>query len=195
MSESDYADAAKLLHDRTVAPELIDEWTAQIAAPKPASERGRAHALLLRAADEWLALPAALLEEALPVGPVHTVPYLSTPIFEGLTNVGGELLPCIRLARLLAGQAAEHAGAPAPSTPRLLAVNTSSGRFALLVDEVVGICPFDPDRMTPPPDTVRLGPDSMVAGMVVLEGRTAGLLDQAVLAQALIQALGGSTAP
>lgn len=195
MSPLDFTQAAKLLHDREAPGELIDEWTELTAAPKPETQRGERKALLLRAGGEWLALPGHLLQEALLAGPVHRTPYLSGEVFLGLTNVGGELWPCMSLAALVgAGQGGET-DQTTRGGRRLLAVAADSGRYALLADEARGVGPYDPARLTPPPDTVRLGPKRLVAGMTLLEGRLAGLLDDAALSLALAEALRGRRRP
>lgn len=178
--------AARLLYDREVAPELLDEWTALVAAPKPDRAREFSVALLLRAGAEWLALPATCLDEAARPGPIHAVPYLSSPVFRGLINMGGELLPCVSLADLLRSERADI-----QARPRVIAISLAQGRFALLVEEVAGTARFHPDDLRPAPDTVSLSPRPLVQGLVKLEGRLAGLLD----AQALGEALLGSLRP
>ncbi|WP_459934860.1 chemotaxis protein CheW [Fundidesulfovibrio butyratiphilus] len=186
----DFTQAAKLLHDREAPGELLDEWTELTAAPKSEVRRGESKALLLRAGEEWLALPGRLLREALIAGPVHRTPYLSGEVFLGLTNVGGELWPCMSLAALV-GAVQPEGSDQAIQPRRLLAVIVDSGRYALLADEARGVSPYDPARLEPPPDTVRLGPNRLVAGMALLEGRLAGLLDDDALSRALAEALRG----
>ena len=172
--------AARLLYDREVSPELLDDWTAQTAAPKPGGLEGFSAALLLRAGAEWLALPASCLEEAAKTSVIHTVPYLSSPVFRGLINLGGELLPCISLADLLRATPSD-----VQAHARVIAVSLPQGRFALLVEEVAGTARFHPDAVRPAPGTVSMSPRRLVQGMVELEGRSAGLLDAGALGRAL----------
>lgn len=176
--------AARLLYDREVSSDLLDEWTEQIATPKPNSAREYVVALLLRAGAEWLALPASCLDEAASVGPIHAMPYLSSPVFRGLINMGGELLPCISLADLL-----RAAPADTPARARVIAVSLIQGRFALLVEEVAGTARFHPDDVHPAPDTVSMSPSPLVQGVVELESRPAGLLDAKALGEALLESL------
>lgn len=195
MSPMDFTQAAKLLHDREAPNELIDEWTELTAAPKSEPGRGERKALLVRAGEEWLALPGHLLQEALLAGAVHKTPYLSGAVFLGLTNVGGELWPCMSLGALVGALQSDGAGQAIQGSRRLLAISTESGRYALLADETRGVGSYDPDRLEPPPDTVRLGPNRLVAGMTILEGRLAGLLDDQALSRALAEALRGGRRP
>ncbi|MFP5223587.1 MAG: chemotaxis protein CheW [Acidobacteriota bacterium] len=197
MSDQDSL-AARQLFDREVSPDILSEWTAQTAAPKPAREGARQGVLLVRAAGEWLGLPTAIVDAALPMGPVHSVPYLSSPVFIGLANVDGELLPCIRLSALLGALPAQsgpdedgEAGGQAQhkTHPRLIALTLPEGRFALAVDEAAGTGGYDPEAASPAPDTVSRAPSPLVLRMAVVEGRLAGIADAASLGRALLRSL------
>jgi chemotaxis-related protein WspD len=181
---NDEALAAKVLFDREPEPGVLAEWTNQTAAPPPARDTGLARVFLARAGLEWAALPASMVEAALPLGPVHAVPYLSSPVFLGLANVEGELLPCVCLAALL-GLEPDAAA----RSPRLVAVATQKGRFVLKVCEAAGIREHDPAAATPPPDTVARSPRSVIAAVIQADGRTAGLADPALLEAALARSL------
>ncbi|WP_243358401.1 chemotaxis protein CheW [Fundidesulfovibrio terrae] len=183
MNGSD-AHAAKILFDREVSAETIAEWTAQTAAPKPARQAARQGALLVRAGKEWIALPTAIVESARPAGPVHSVPHMTSQAFLGLANVDGELLPCVSLAALAGGEPES-----VPARARLITVNVPEGRFALLADEALGTCGFDPEAASPPPDTVARSPHPLVTAMAELEGRTAGIVDTESLGRALARSL------
>jgi len=176
--------AARRLFDREVAPDTLAEWTAQAAAPKPEGQAPRAGALLVRAGTEWLGLPASIVESALPAGPIHSVPFLSSPVFLGLTNVDGELLPCMSLAALAGADPDPH-----PARPRRIAVKVAEGRFVLVADEASGTCGFAPENLTPPPDTVALSPHPLVRAMAMMEGRLAGIVDAKALGLALLRSL------
>jgi chemotaxis-related protein WspD len=185
--------AARQLFDREIAPETLAEWTAQTAAPKPAAQTRPAGALLVRAGSEWFGLPTGVVDCALPVGPVHSVPSLGSPAFLGLANVDGELLPCVSLADLAGADTARAAPTPGPAPlrarGRLIAVTVAQGRFALLVDEAAGSCGFAPEALTPPPDTVARSPRPLVTGMATLEGRLTGIVDPESLGRALLRSL------
>ncbi|WP_243439704.1 chemotaxis protein CheW [Fundidesulfovibrio soli] len=176
--------AARLLYDRDVPADILEEWTLQTAAPKPERTAPRSGAMLVRAGNEWLGLPAAMIETALPAGSVHSVPRLSNAAFLGLTNVDGELLPCVRLSALLGGPAD-----PAPARPRMVAVRVPQGRFALLVDEASGTCGYLPGELGALPATVALAPRPLVVGVIELEGRSAGLVGIEELGAALLGSL------
>lgn len=194
MKELD-AQGARQLFDREVAPDTLLEWTAQAAAPKPAKQGARKGVLLVRAGEEWLGLPTAIVDAALPMSPVHSVPYLSSPVFAGLCNVDGELLPCIRLAALLGAFPAQTApgrtGALAqnPASPRIIALTLPEGRFALEVDEAAGTGGYDPEAASHAPDTVSHAPSPLVLRMAVVEGRLAGIAEAASLGRALLRSL------
>lgn len=183
MKELD-AQGARQLFDREVAPDTLSEWTAQAAAPKPARQGARQGVLLVRAGEEWLGLPTAIVDAALPMSPVHSVPYLSSPAFAGLCNVDGELLPCIRLAALLGAQPTQES-----AHPRLIALTLPEGRFALEVDEAAGTGGYDPEATSPAPDTVSHAPSPLVLRMALVEGRLAGIAETASLGRALLRSL------
>lgn len=183
MKELD-SQGARQLFDREVAPDTLSEWTAQAAALKPVRQGARRGVLLVRAGEEWLGLPTAIVDAALPMSPVHSVPYLSSPVFAGLCNVDGELLPCIRLAALLGALPAQG-----PGHPRLIALTLPEGRFALEVDEAAGTGGYDPEAVSPAPDTVSRGPSPLVQGMALVEGRLVGIADAVPLGRALLRSL------
>lgn len=176
--------AAKVLFDREPAPDVLAEWTGQTAAPPPEPGTGLARVFLVRAGEEWVGLPAAMVDSALPLGPIHSVPFLSSPVFLGLANVEGELLPCVSLAALLGVEPGGQEG-----TPRLLAVSTVEGRFALTVCEAAGVREYDPAAATAAPDTVARAPRPVVRAVAEVEGRGAGIADPALLGAALARSL------
>ncbi len=183
MSDQDTL-AARLLYDRDVSAETLEEWTAQVAAPKPGQDTRRSSALLLRAGGQWLALPTSCVQAALPLGPVHSVPFLGSAAFAGLANVDGELLPCVRLCALLGAQPEDK-----PDRPRLIAVSLPSGRYALLVDHAAGTSAYDPQALQPAPVTLERTPGNFIAAMAELDGVRAGLADTDRLSAALMRSL------
>jgi chemotaxis-related protein WspD len=118
------------------------------------------------------------------MSPVHSVPYLSSPVFAGLCNVDGELLPCIRLAALLGAQPTQES-----AHPRIIALTLPEGRFALEVDEAAGTGGYDPETASPAPDTVSHAPSPLVLHMALVEGRLAGIVEAASLGRALLRSL------
>lgn len=181
---SDESLASRILFDREVDRDTLAEWTAQAAAPKPSGETRRTGALLVRAGEEWIAIPASIIDQALPAGPIHKVPFLSNRTFLGLCNVDGELTPCVSLAALIGAQPGTSA-----SRARFIAVSTTRGRFALLVDEALGTHGFDPAALSPPPDTLARSPRPVIRAMAVMEGRHAAVADEERLAAALEECL------
>jgi len=180
----DASQDAKLLFDRPVPPDVLAEWTAQAARPKDEPGGLRIPALLVRAGNEWVALPSEVVDQALPVGPIHAVPYLSNAVFLGLANVDGELLPCVSLAELLGAEPSLLS-----ARPRLVVVRLEEGRFALLVEETPGMRGYEPAALVPPPDTLARAPHPVVTGMAAFGERLAGVADAVLLGRALARSL------
>lgn len=166
-----------------------------------ATARGPAMScLVFRIGDEWLALPAGALALVTAPCPVHSLPHRRHAAVLGLASVRGNLLVCISLARLL-GQdpaaaasnaipnAAANAKGSAGHGERLLVLGQGRTAIALPVDEITGIERVAEADLRPLPTTLSRASAHYTRALLKSGARTVGLLDPALLQQALKRSL------
>ncbi|AJG24529.1 Chemotaxis signal transduction protein [Cupriavidus basilensis] len=153
--------------------------------------------LVFRIGDEWLALPAGALALVTAPCPVHSLPHRRHAAVLGLASVRGNLLVCISLARLLgqdpaagaAANAAANAKGSAGHGARLLVLGQGRTAIALPVDEVTGIERIGEADLQPLPTTLSRASAHYTRALLTSGQRTVGLLDPALLQQALKRSL------
>ncbi|WP_370564757.1 chemotaxis protein CheW [Cupriavidus sp. UME77] len=157
--------------------------------------------LVFRIGDEWLALPAGALALVTAPCPVHSLPHRRHAAVLGLASVRGNLLVCISLARLLgqdpaagaasnaAANAAANAKGSAGHGARLLVLGQGRTAIALPVDEVTGIERIAEADLQPLPTTLSRASAHYTRALLKSGQRTVGLLDPALLQQALKRSL------
>ncbi|QOT81484.1 chemotaxis protein CheW [Cupriavidus basilensis] len=163
-----------------------------------ATARGPAMScLVFRIGDEWLALPAGALALVTAPCPVHSLPHRRHAAVLGLASVRGNLLVCISLARLLgqdpaagaASNIASNAKGSAGHGARLLVLGQGRTAIALPVDEVTGIERIAEADLQPLPTTLSRASAHFTRALLTSGQRTVGLLDPALLQQALKRSL------
>ena len=178
-----YSAAAAMLLDRDMPAQSTAEWASHYAQAKAGEERKTNSAILFRLGVEWFALSTLVLDEVAGLRPIHSLPHRRSPAVLGLTNVRGELLICVSLARLLGGEvAAEPQG-------RLIVARHESGRLAFPVDEVQHTHRYHPDELRPVPVTVARSASSFTRGLLPWRERMVGVLDEQLVIQALNRSL------
>ncbi|RPJ55373.1 MAG: chemotaxis protein CheW [Acidobacteria bacterium] len=183
----EYSAAAKSLFDREVPSEELRSWTEQLAQVKQKQLlQTTTSVVVFRVKSEWLALSIQYFQEAFEPRPVHTVPFRSNEVLRGLVNVNGELVPCVSLADLL-GLADEQEGRTdrRSSPARMVVVDKGKDRFVFAADEVLGVRQFASELILKPPSTLSKCPDSLSRGVIEIEAKTIGWLDENRLAAAV----------
>ncbi len=182
----EYSSAAKSLFDREVPSEELRTWTEQLAQVKQKQLLQTVSVVVLRVKSEWLALPIQYFQEAFDPRPVHSVPFRTNEVFRGLVNVNGELLPCISLANLLRLTDGQEASTGRRKSPgRMVVVDKGKDRFVFAADEVLGVRQFAPELILKPPSTLAKCPESFSRGVIEIEAKTIGWLDEEKLAAAV----------
>ena len=74
-----FAAAGRRFLDAPSPPDYLEEWTERLAAPVEEAAADLVSVLVFRLADEWLALPVAVLVEVTPPRPVHRSAVVQTP--------------------------------------------------------------------------------------------------------------------
>jgi len=185
-----FSSGGRRLLDRRPPPGYLQDWTRVLAhgtTPGEAVVSGISapSLMIFRLADEFFALPVAVLLEVSSPLAVHTVPHRTTDVFQGLVNIRGELMLTASLKALLGvSKHADGAGAP-----RLAVARSEQGPWVFPLDEIFGIHPVNPEGIRPAPTTGQGGAVSCTAGLFSWRGHTVALLDPERIFSLLHQSL------
>lgn len=164
-------DARELL-DRAPEPGEREAWARHYAKPPERGAERPERAFVFRLGAEWLALPAGALAQAAAPRPAHSIPHRRDGALAGLVNIDGELLPCVRLERVLG---IEPSAKEEPAK-RILVMNTPVGRAAFVADQVHGTLAYDAALLRPAPSR-----PACARAVFSWAEKTVGLLDVAAL--------------
>lgn len=178
-----YAAAATTLLDRAVSDETAGASSSHYAAAVKAERPKDRSALLFRLGDEWFALPTRVVDEVVEPRPIHVLPHRRSPVVLGIANVRGELLVSLSLGRLL-GMKGDDSATPS-RTRRFMVLRSSVGRLLVAVDEVQIAHRYHDGEILPPPATLSRSETSFTQGLLALDGRMIGVIDEARLMDAL----------
>lgn len=178
-----YSAAAAELLDVEAPPGYLQDWTGQLAQPKSKVEPDARSILIFRLAAEWLALPAAALQEIAAARPIHPIPHRRDGMLLGLANIRGVLQICVSLPRILGLEAAGEASPQKKGMTgsRLLVIQREASRAVCPVDEVHGIERFTPRQMAPVPVTVANAAATYAQAVLSWREHSVGLLDVELL--------------
>jgi len=180
-----YAAAAKRILDRL--PPQLDSSDSDIEQPR--QDIRLSSLLVFRVGAEWLSLPTRALDEVAVTRQILTLPHRRDPAVLGVTNVRGTLTVCVSLARLLGLDAVADDTRERPGAARMLIFGGAARAVVLPVDEVEGIHAVNLDQLEPLPSTVEGASLKYSRGVAQCGGRSVGVLDEALLMQALERSL------
>lgn len=175
--------------DRDLTPEMLREQTERVAAPLQATRVGTESVVVFRIVREWLALSTRAFQEVVDPAVVHRIPHRSNPVLSGIVNVRGELVPCVSLGALLGVEPGHSRAGETVTRPRLLVFGRDGERFALPVDEAMGVLRYDPAELQEKPSTLAGAVGTYTTGVLVRDGRAIGCLDADLVHYSLNRAL------
>lgn len=178
--------SAKTLLDRKPDESYIAEWTAllqqQAALEGEADEQS---VVIFRLAGEWLALSTAVFAEIAHTRVLHRIPHRSGFLLLGLLNMRGQLRLCVSLHKLLELEEILQTKGQRRQYSRLIAIRKGEERWTFPVDEVFGVMRFKKGVIQNVPVTVAKSTANYLRGVMVLEGKSIGILDEELLFQSL----------
>ena len=121
---------------------------------------------LFRKGTVWLAVPAKVLREVLPLPKIVPLPR-TRPILAGLCHLRSEFVPVLRLTRLLPDE--PHGG-----EQFVLLIDDSGGDWGILVDEVHSLVAVEPSHA---PEGQSGGWESTVIGWATIDQEIVRILD------------------
>ncbi len=178
---------AHALLDRPSPEGYIEEWTRILARTKETEVGFTDAAMVFRIGSEWLAIRARVCVEIVSLRPVRRIPHRSSRMLMGLASVRGELLLCFSLANLLGLESST--GAATSMLPRLLVARKDRFGMAFPVDEVMSLHRYHRDSVCAIPATVAHAVPQFTRGMLAVDGRKIGLLDDELIFHAMAKAL------
>jgi chemotaxis-related protein WspD len=193
-----FAAAATNLLDRAAPQGYLSDWAAHLARAEsqaetdPATARNGLSAVVFRVNMEWLALPTSVCQEVTELRAIHTLPHRHRGALLGITNVRGELLICVSLAKLLGlGPAppVPHSRLTAATAGRLLVIGRGENRIALPVGTVHGVHRYNLRNLSAAPATVAKSASPYTTAMLQWDGNTVPCLDADKLLSALDRAV------
>lgn len=186
-----YMAAASVLLDRDLPPAYLGEWTRHFAEEHRGEAADTESIVVFRIGDEWLGLPTAVFSEFVDTRAVHSLPHRRDGNLLGLTNVRGELLVCVSLARVLGIDEQARTQKPRQFAVyrRLVVIHDQDSRIVFPVDEVHGIHKFSAGELNDVPATVARAVAPYTKAMLSWEDRAIGCLDDQLLFYTLNRSL------
>ena len=181
-SDSDAAPsrAMRALLDRPMDPAVLDENTTLVAQPHETVDADRFDLLVARIGDEHLGFDAMLAHRVHDPGVIRRVPHRHAEHLAGIATVDGDIVPAGFLGRLLGIESDA-----APADPRVILVGPIDRRWALPVDEIVGVQQFSRSEVIDAPTTVAASMRRHVSGLVRLDESFVAIIDGERLLDAL----------
>jgi chemotaxis-related protein WspD len=181
--------AALALLDAEPPADAAASWTAHFSIPVREAPRATTPLFVFRSAAEWLAIPPALVTEVAALRTIHSLPHRRTGGVLGVVNVHGALVTCVSLAQLLGlDDRGAGGGDSALARRRLLVLRRQGLRLACPADEVHGLHHVPAAELLDSPTAVT-GARKCTTRVFTWRDRSVGVLDEALLAQAVIRSL------
>ncbi len=186
-----YSSVAAQLFGAELSASYLEHWTAHFAAEVKVESEQMLTALIFRVGAEWLALSPTSVNEIAEGRPTHSVPQRRTSALLGLSNIGGELLLCVALDRLLGFEKAgpPQSGFKQTMDRRLVVAAREGSRFVFPVDQVAGIHRFNPNELQETPSTVAKAHSASFRGILLWQDKSVGCLDDKLLFEILERSL------
>jgi chemotaxis-related protein WspD len=177
-----YAKAARRLLDRPQPNDGLHGWEDHYAIPAGARQSGMRSMTVFSAGSEKFALETRRCAEAVNMRMIHRVPHLRECVL-GLANIHGELILCVSFAMLLGLETPERS--QSDDRGKLLVTDWRDGPIALAVDEAIGVRKFSAEEFKPLPASLLHSQGRCSASVLDVDGASIGVLDDALLEQAI----------
>jgi len=182
-----FSSAGRSLLDTEPPRGYRDEWAEFCTVEQADKNQQTGSVLLFRLGDEWLGLETRMLDEVMPMRPVHSVPHRKSRVLKGITNVRGELQLCVSIGSLMNITRGEIAGTNVVKGvyERMVVISSDGLRFVFPASEVRGVYRFDSSEMKEAPATAMNCSVHYLKGMLLWENRHVGVIDHELLFPAL----------
>jgi chemotaxis-related protein WspD len=184
-----YITSGRLLLNRPLPDDYRQELSDRLRQPFSQVPKATHSAFIFRAGDEWLGVKSLLIKEVVDMGPIHSIPHKSSRIFRGIVNIRGRLELCVSIGGVLRIEpGAIRQGTPAPE--RLIVAAKGGQSIVFPVSEVMGPVPYNTSALRPLPITVSGSKAVYTKGILNINNKEIGMLDDAMLFRILTRNLG-----
>lgn len=185
-------DKADALFDKQVDKQYIEEWTRSLfdlELQEP--PLNTLSVIVFRLGKEWLALATVFCKEITHRRPVHTIPHRSGKVLKGIVNLNGELQLYVALHEMMQIETSiEFNPSRLPyQRNRMMAIIKDGEQWTFPVDEVDGIYRWNLLKIENVPVTVSKSALNYIKGIMKMENKTAGLIDEELLFASLKRSL------
>ena len=165
----------------------LSEWAKFLAKSDQEKRYDACSSILFRLGDEWLGIETKLLEEVVSIRTIHSIPHRNSSILKGLANIRGELQLCVSVGSLLNITRGEITGTNVVKGiyERMVVVSYNGTKFVFPVSEIKGVYRYGNQDIQEAPATSMNCSVHYLKGMLDLEGRHVGIIDQTLLFPAL----------
>jgi chemotaxis-related protein WspD len=191
-SKSSSPQMASPLFERTPDAEYIKQWTESLQQPPSVEQDSNLLSVLIfRLGKEWFALPTILFKEIAHRRPVHSIPHRRNKIFQGLVNLNGELKLYVALHELLEiDTTLSFFSSRLPyQNNRMVAIARGKELWVFPVDEIEGIDQWNLLKIENVPMTISKSAAPYIKGIMNIENKKVGLLDEELLFASLNRSL------
>lgn len=185
---STYAAAGRRRLDDEVPDDYIEKWTAVFASIQSEKQEKVNSVFVFRAGGEWLALPGKLIQEVVDMGVIHSLPHRDSNILRGVVNIRGKLELCFSIGAILGIERFEvekKQDEKYVSPSRLVVAERNGERVVFPVSEIHGSFRYAEGMLQPLPVTVSGSRAAFTKGIISVDDFDVGLLDDAVLYEAM----------
>lgn len=176
-----YSRTGRLLLDRPLSDDYRQELISHFQKSTPKREEKSKSAFVFMAGGEWLALSSFLVSEVVNIGPIHTIPHKNSRIFRGIVNIRGRLELCVSIGGVLRIGKRCRVLRGVPTLERLIVVQKDDQSIVFPVTEVLGAVRYKPSTVKPLPATVSGSKAVYTTGIITVNGKDVGLLDDKML--------------
>ncbi len=179
--------AGRSLLDRPLDEEYQRQLTEHYGSPIQAVKTHYRKSFVFRAGNEWLGLRPSLIHEIVNMGPIHSIPHKSSRVFRGIVNIRGRLEICVSIGGVLRIEPAHTKYGLSPE--RLVVVVKAGQSVVFPVSEVMGPVQYEKDDVKPLPITISGSKAAYTKGILSINGKDIGLLDDVLLFRVLTRNL------
>jgi len=186
-----YESAVRGLLNHEPPETYVEEFTKIIAEPEIKEAGQKQTVMVFRLGAEWLALPAGLFVELARPRPIRRIPHRSNAIFLGLVSIRGDIQLCFSVGGLLDVHPAED-GKAAPSAGllrRFCVISKLNRTLVFPADEVHGLGGYAENELQPVPVTVAKTLQKYTVGVITINNRQTGLINDDLLLAAFERSL------
>ena len=171
-----YSAAGRLLLEREVPIDYVQEWTSTFAESGSAlsvrSTEEMLSLILFRLGNEQFAISVRSLREVIRPTQIHSLPHRSDRLFLGLTSIRGEILLCASLQAFL-----DLEPVPISDHQRMLIVGANQRKWVFPVDQVYSIQRFVLQDIQDPPVVITKTNAAYTQGILTWHDQQISCLD------------------